>query len=817
MAEVKYLADINLNDNQLLHVVLQHLTGTNPTGVEGKIFYHSGDNVIKFHNGTDWISLSSATGDVTGVGAGVGLSGTDLDGPVPTLTVDFSEFGTVVPTNGDFFATLDADGTTEQKTSIAALAELLAGSGLTHSNSVISVGTLNQNTTGQAGTVVTNANLTGKITSVGNATSLGSFTVAELNTALSNGSINSQTTVSGSSGTVTSIGNLTGDVTSSNRTTTIPADTVTYAKMQNVSATNKILGRVTSSAGDVEELSAANVKTILSLSNVQDKSSSTIRGEIVSSNIPNNTANTTGNAGTATKIASITNTDIVQLDDTQTLTNKTIAISQVTELSGLTAHMGTQLEAIGGSTTISANQWGYLGAATGAITNTNTGVDMTAGTLKTKLGGAFGSNALTIGDANALVTIGKDLTVTGDLIVSGATTTINTATLDVTDLNITVGKLATSSSAANGSGLTFGAWSSGTTPTLIWDHSNSRFAMNKSLATNIVGNASGTATTVTQAAQTAITSLGTLVNLTVTNAIAGSVTGSSGSTTGNAATATKISSITNANIVQKTDSQTLTNKTLTAPTITGAGSIAGVFTGNLTGNVTGSSGSTTGSAATVTSLGSMNSGDVTSGGTNNRTLTIGSGKVTMAKLASVATNTIIGRTADGTGVPKAMSATEVRAVLGVEANSTADQDKSDIEGLAIQTVGAITSGSWTSTDIAVLHGGTGASSASAARTNLGVAYATDDQARDGELDTVVLTPGNLAARSFSAAIGNNDLAVIPVTHSLDTRDVMVQMYDASTYETIMAQVIRNSDDQVTVSFSSAPGTGAIKILITRVD
>tara|TARA_B110000902_G_scaffold260567_1_gene333758 strand:+ start:4143 stop:6443 length:2301 start_codon:yes stop_codon:yes gene_type:complete len=766
MAEVKYLADINLNDNQLLHVVLQHLTGTNPTGVEGKIFYHSGDNVIKFHNGTDWISLSSATGDVTGVGAGVGLSGTDLDGPVPTLTVDFSEFSTVVPTNGDFFATLDADGTTEQKTSIAALAELLAGSGLTHSNSVISVGTLNQNTTGQAGTVVTNANLTGKITSVGNATSLGSFTVAELNTALSNGSINSQTTVSGSSGTVTSIGNLTGDVTSSNRTTTIPSDTVTYAKMQNVSATNKILGRVTSSAGDVEELSAANVKTILSLSNVQDKSSSTIRGEIVSSNIPNNTANTTGNAGTATKITSITNTDIVQLDDTQTLTNKTIAISQVTELSGLTAHMGTQLEAIGGSTTISADQWGYLGAATGAITNTNTGADITAGTLKTKLGGAFGSNALTIGDANALVTIGKDLTVTGDLIVSGATTTINTATLDVTDLNITVGKLATSSSAANGSGLTFGAWSSGTTPTLIWDHSNSRFAMNKSLATNIVGNASGSAGTVT--------SIGNLTgHITSTNR--GTVLGS-----------------------------------FTVEQLSAALSNA-----SISGDNTGDQTTVSGSSGTVTNIGSMNAGDVTSGGTNNRTLSIGSGKVTMAKLANVATNTIIGRTADGTGVPKAMSATEVRAVLGVEANSTADQDKSDIEGLAIQTVGAITSGSWTSTDIAVLHGGTGASSASAARTNLGVAYATDDQALAGELDTVVLTPGNLAARSYRAAIGG--ATAIAVTHSLGTKDVMVQMYDASSFETVIAQVVRNSTSQVTVTFNTAPSAGDIIILVTKID
>jgi len=36
-----------------------------------------------------------------------------------------------------------------------------------------------------------------------------------------------------------------------------------------------------------------------------------------------------------------------------------------------------------------------------------------------------------------------------------------------------------------------------------------------------------------------------------------------------------------------TAAQTLTNKNLTSPTITGTGAIAGVFTGNITGNVTG--------------------------------------------------------------------------------------------------------------------------------------------------------------------------------------------------------------------------------------
>ena len=43
----------------------------------------------------------------------------------------------------------------------------------------------------------------------------------------------------------------------------------------------------------------------------------------------------------------------------------------------------------------------------------------------------------------------------------------------------------------------------------------------------------------------------------------------------------------NQELVGTAATQTLTGKTLTAPTITGAGAIAGVFTGNLTGNVTG--------------------------------------------------------------------------------------------------------------------------------------------------------------------------------------------------------------------------------------
>jgi len=64
--------------------------------------------------------------------------------------------------------------------------------------------------------------------------------------------------------------NHSGDVTSvSDGATTIANDAVTYAKMQNVSATNRILGRDSALAGDVEEITPANVRTMI---NVEDGS-----------------------------------------------------------------------------------------------------------------------------------------------------------------------------------------------------------------------------------------------------------------------------------------------------------------------------------------------------------------------------------------------------------------------------------------------------------------------------------------------------------------------------------------------------------------
>jgi hypothetical protein len=89
------------------------------------------------------IQITSGTamafvGDITGVTAGVGLSGGGPAGAL-TLTLDLSELSDVTPANGDKLATLDSDGANEQLTTVASLATLFAGTGLTASSSVIGV------------------------------------------------------------------------------------------------------------------------------------------------------------------------------------------------------------------------------------------------------------------------------------------------------------------------------------------------------------------------------------------------------------------------------------------------------------------------------------------------------------------------------------------------------------------------------------------------------------------------------------------------------------------------------------------------------
>jgi hypothetical protein len=68
-------------------------------------------------------------------------------------------------------------------------------------------------------------------------------------------------------------------------------------------------------------------------------------------------------------------------------------------------------------------------------------------------------------------------------------------------------------------------------------------------------------------------------------------------------------------------------------------------------------------------------------------------------------------------------------------------------------------------------------------------------------------------RKFSTTIGNGALTQVPVTHNLGARDVSVQVYDSSTFDTVECDVVRTSTSVVTLGFTVAPAAGAYTVVI----
>jgi hypothetical protein len=98
-----------------------------------------------------------------------------------------------------------------------------------------------------------------------------------------------------------------------------------------------------------------------------------------------------------------------------------------------------------------------------------------------------------------------------------------------------------------------------------------------------------------------------------------------------------------------------------------------------------------------------------------------------------------------------------------------------------------------------------------------VELATEAEALAGSDTARVVTPAGLAARSFVGTVGDGSATSIVVTHNLSTRNVIVQLYDAATYDTVITDVVRTTSSAVTLTFATAPTSNAIKVLITRID
>jgi hypothetical protein len=119
---------------------------------------------------------------------------------------------------------------------------------------------------------------------------------------------------------------------------TIANDAVTYAKMQNVSATSRFLGRVTAGAGDPEELTPTNAWSIL--------------GVMPAANYPASTGDVTNSAGSLTK----------------TIANSVVTYAKIQNVSTNQVVLGRNTAGAGDAQEVTATQiLDWLGSTRGSV------------------------------------------------------------------------------------------------------------------------------------------------------------------------------------------------------------------------------------------------------------------------------------------------------------------------------------------------------------------------------------------------------------------------------------------------------------------
>lgn len=247
--------------------------------------------------------------------------------------------------------------------------------------------------------------------------------------------------------------------------------------------------------------------------------------------------------------------------------------------------------------------------------------------------------------------------------------------------------------------------------------------------------------------------------------------------------------------------------------------------------------------------------------TTDGAITVGTTNLTFVQFSSA------GQSIAGNGLTKSGNTIDV---VGTADRITANADSIDIASTyagqsSINTLGTVTTGAWSASTIAVQWGGTGQTSftdngviygnaggaldvtaagtqyqvlqagaggvpefgavnlaQSAATTNElpvsrgGTNASTEANARQnlaagGTQGAGVSTP--VLARKVVKTIGNGVDTSFTLVHDWDTTDVMVQVYQVDTGETVIADTLRTDQDTVTINFSVAPTSNAYKVVV----
>ena len=168
------------------------------------------------------------------------------------------------------------------------------------------------------------------------------------------------------------------------------------------------------------------------------------------------------------------------------------------------------------------------------------------------------------------------------------------------------------------------------------------------------------------------------------------------------------------------------------------------------------------------------------------TITVGTTGITWTQFSGA------GSFEAGDGLSK--SGTQVN--VNVTSNRTAiTADAIDISAnyvgqSSITTLGTITTGVWNGTDVAVTDGGTGASDAATARTNLGI------KTTAGAVTTTTSALARIAKQGCAASV--TGVSTTTVTHNFGTTDVNVQIYEVSSGATVIGDVTRSNADTLSI-------------------
>ena len=168
---IKFLDNINLENNQITNVSLQQLA-SDPAGFEGQIIYNTTANVLKYYDGSAWIGLDGS-GDISAVVAGNGLTGGGSSGSVDIAALAVAGGGISVAAAG-----LSVDSTVVRTTG----AQTIAGGKTFSTVPVVGTAATADDTTKAASTAW--VNLQGYSTTAGVVTSLSGSTGANITTAI---------------------------------------------------------------------------------------------------------------------------------------------------------------------------------------------------------------------------------------------------------------------------------------------------------------------------------------------------------------------------------------------------------------------------------------------------------------------------------------------------------------------------------------------------------------------------------------------------------------------------------------------------------